>query len=210
MTAMIKEIIRSKRKTLALQIMPDASLIVRAPHRISLRAVHGFVREKLPWIREKQRIVRENDRSPSKKKFVAGEEFLYLGQRCKFVPREGPPLHLPHARDRLVAWYRGRALEVIGPRVKQLADQAGLRCARVGITGARHRWGSCSLKGSLNFSWRLVMAPLWVIDYVVAHELAHLEQANHSRAFWEKVEGLYPRYRQARKWLRKNQVLMEI
>jgi hypothetical protein len=99
------------------------------------------------------------------------------------------------------AWYRQQASRVISERVTGYAAQNGFSYQRVNITGARTRWGSCSARGSLNFTWRLVMAPIRVIDYVVVHELVHLKHKNHSKAFWDEVKRLMPEYQQQIKWL---------
>jgi predicted metal-dependent hydrolase len=102
-------------------------------------------------------------------------------------------------------WYRAQAREILAERVALYSQRSGLRCTAVNITGARTRWGSCSRRGSLSFTWRLVKAPLWVVDYVVAHEIAHLAHHNHSSRFWATVGELYPEFKLARNWLRENQ-----
>jgi predicted metal-dependent hydrolase len=86
----------------------------------------------------------------------------------------------------------------------EYAKQHGFVYSKIGITGARTRWGSCSAKGSLNFSWRLIMAPLEIIDYVIIHELVHLRYHNHSRAFWKGVADILPDYRARKAWLTQN------
>jgi predicted metal-dependent hydrolase len=88
--------------------------------------------------------------------------------------------------------------------VNLYAAQYGLRYEKIRITSAQTRWGSCSPKGTLSFTWRLVMAPLEVIDYVVIHELAHLRVKNHSKTFWAEVESMLPDYTRHVAWLRKN------
>ncbi|MDO9303429.1 MAG: M48 family metallopeptidase, partial [Anaerolineales bacterium] len=101
-------------------------------------------------------------------------------------------------------WYKERALEIISERVKQYSQQYNFAPKQVKISSAKTRWGSCSPNGALNFTWRLVMAPLAVIDYVVAHELVHLRVKDHSSKFWKTVESIYPDYKKQRKWLREN------
>jgi hypothetical protein len=86
----------------------------------------------------------------------------------------------------------------------------GYSPAAVRITNASQRWGSCNHRGGLNFSWRLIQAPLEIVDYVIVHELVHLRQPDHSRKFWEKVEALMPDYRRRREWLRENERLLRI
>jgi predicted metal-dependent hydrolase len=99
-------------------------------------------------------------------------------------------------------WYKEQAYEVIEKRVNVFSYQYGFSPRQVKISSARTRWGSCSPNGTLNFSWRLVMAPLEVIDYVVVHELAHLHVKDHSSRFWQEVEKIMPDYKDRRKWLR--------
>jgi len=215
---LITQIIRSNRRTLALQIAPDASLIVRAPKRVSEKTILSFIQKKIKWILRHQKLARESYRPSVKREFVDGEEFLYLGDgHLLFVIQDVTyPLvfhekkfllsasFLPKAKHLFEQWYRKQAYEVIKERVRLYAETAGLRFKRIAITGARKRWGSCGPTGTLNFSWRLIMAPLMVVDYVIVHELAHLEERNHSRRFREKVRLLFPNHQQAEKWLQAN------
>ncbi len=218
----ISQIIRTRRRTLALQIAPDARLIVRAPRGASEEKIRKAVRDKMSWILEKQRLARERFRPPVK--FADGEQLLYLGKWHKLlvVPGASVPLvfnetefllsekYLPEARPLFEKWYRGKAIEVIGARARQYAEATGLKYANFSVTGAKKRWGSCSVKGSLNFSWRLVMAPPEVVDYVIIHELVHLDEHNHSSDFWRKVRGFFPDYSHTRRWLRNNHQLLTL
>lgn len=95
-----------------------------------------------------------------------------------------------------------QARHYVPSRVALYAARLGVDYRRIRITSARTRWGSCSRAGNLNFTWRLMMTPPFIIDYVVAHEVAHLKFHNHSREFWHCVAGLYPNYKQARVWLK--------
>jgi predicted metal-dependent hydrolase len=101
-------------------------------------------------------------------------------------------------------WYRAQAREILTERVEHYAGQYGFEYKKIGITSARTRWGSCSANGSLNFSWRLLLAPLEAVDYVVVHELVHTVFHNHSKRFWKRVEKIMPDYKERRKWLRRN------
>jgi predicted metal-dependent hydrolase len=101
-------------------------------------------------------------------------------------------------------WYHLQARQVIGEQVTIRANQHGFTYRSLRITSANRRWGSCGPKGTLNFSWRLVMAPLAVIDYVIVHELVHLEIKNHSHAFWEQVAQIMPDYSVRIAWLKAN------
>ena len=117
---------------------------------------------------------------------------------------------MPHAGAHMRAWYKQRAFEKIAERARFYADVMGLRCPQPKITHAEARWGSCGPRGTLNFSWRLIMAPPEVIDYVVVHELAHLVVRNHSRAFWRRVALVMPGHALCKKWLRENEHLLSV
>jgi predicted metal-dependent hydrolase len=107
-------------------------------------------------------------------------------------------------------WYKERAKALIPRRVSQLAAQYGFEYQRIRITSARTRWGSCSSRGTLSFTWRLVMAPEEMIDYVIVHELVHLHIHNHSKEFWTKVGLIMPGYKAKRLWLKKNGPLLTL
>ncbi len=219
----IHKIIRSKRRTVGLQVTPEAHLIVRVPPRMSLEAIHEIVRKKLPWIESKQRFARAHYLPAVPKAFVAGEKFLYLGEEHELfvVPGTHGPLAfnekgfflregcLPLARWLFRDWYRARAGELLGDRVRHYAGRTGARYSRVSLSNAGGRWGSCSSKGVLNFSWRLVMAPREVVDYVVVHEVVHLEELNHSKRYWKKVEALAPDFLKAKQWLERHRRLLQ-
>ena len=219
----IEKIIRSKRKTIALQITEDAKLIIRVPYGVSEEVIKRVVVKHADWIRKKKEEILLRDPKFVKKEFVNGEGFLYLGKYYKLtiIEAQSEPLvfkngfllsknYLPIAKQVFVNWYRERAHEKISERVKWYAKKRGFKYNRVNITHAQKRWGSCSAKGNLNFSWRLVMAPLCVIDYVVVHELVHLEEMNHSKSFWNKVKMLMPDYEKHKNWLKKNGHLLRI
>jgi predicted metal-dependent hydrolase len=117
---------------------------------------------------------------------------------------------LPKAREVFIEWYKKAAYEKILERVEWYLQKTGLKYKEVKITNAQKRWGSCSHSGNLNFPWKLVMAPLPVIDYIVIHELVHLEVKNHTRTFWTKVKKLMPEYEKFEDWLKKNGYLLKL
>lgn len=217
-TMKIDRIIHSRRKTFALVIEPDGSLTVRAPRGASRLQIERLVQAKADWIERKQAWVKSHPAAPGPKSYADGELFEYLGQpiRLEIVDAASPALRLeggrfllarrflPQAQKVFTAWYRRQARQVIGERTRRKAAELGLAYRSLRITSARTRWGSCGARGTLNFSWRLVMAPLPVIDYVIVHELVHLEIKNHSPAFWQRVARLAPEYQQQRAWLKAN------
>jgi len=213
----IDRLIRSKRKTISLEVRPDGSLIVRAPMLTMPGQIEALVKRKQSWIREKQAFVYRRSLESPAKDFIPGEEFLYLGnsyileivsdQEKSLILRKNFCLSSSASEDAkqvFEAWYKERASHVIQDRVDLLSRQNGFVYQRVRLTSAKTRWGSCGPQGSLNFSYRLVMAPLGIIDYVVVHELVHLKDRSHSKTFWSEVEKLMPDYQRRIKWLKAN------
>ncbi len=200
-----------KRSSIGIQIMPDASVTVTIPYLLPKFFAERFLREKQDWIREKQQLMLA--RLPQKEKGT----YFYLGKEYSLgIPAN--PKELVEVKDKiyvastnpslikkyLESWYKQQARKIIVSRVEHYAKIAGLSYRSIALTSAETRWGSCSSQKTLNFNWKLVMAPLAVIDYVVAHELAHLTEMNHSRSFWETVRKMYPLYREYRTWLKRN------
>ncbi len=210
----IHETIKSARKTISLEINKEGNLIVRAPRLAPQKWIDDFVREKETWIRKRQTQMQERKILP--KQFMPGEKFLYLGKKYPlFLTQEKAPLifdegfyisemHLPKAKEHFVKWYKIQAKKEIIERVEGFSALADLKFNDIKITSAQRRWGSCSGRNNLNFSWRLIMAPIKVIDYVVAHELAHIAEKNHSKHFWNKVAEICPDYEPQKKWLKEH------
>jgi predicted metal-dependent hydrolase len=212
----IDQIIRSRRRSIGLEISGNAHLIVRAPLLVSTRQINRIVIEKKIWILRKQQEARKRLAQISQKKYIPGEKFLFLGNEYPLILAQGqgiPFLYrenkfhitsesLSEARESFEVWYRKQAMEIFTDRISLYHRLSGIRCRQLTISNARKRWGSCSTRGNLYLNWRLIMAPLKVIDYVVVHELVHIRENNHSRAFWNRVEQLIPNYREQRNWLK--------
>jgi predicted metal-dependent hydrolase len=210
------QLVRSRRRTIALIVQKDGSLVVRAPLQAPEKFIREFVASKADWVR-KQKVRAQKIARAVAHAYVDGEKFLYLGQSypLKIVSPRRTALTLgtgfelsrsalPRAEAAFVRWYKRRAAELLSERVRLLAAKYGYRPSKVRITSARTRWGSCSPQGTLSFTWRLVMAPAAVIDYVVIHELVHLEIKNHSPKFWGRLGERLPEYKTHVAWLRKN------
>jgi predicted metal-dependent hydrolase len=217
----IDKIVRTKRKTLAIEVTRDARLIVRAPQRMPHETIERFVEKKRGWIEKKKREAQKKRALSVPKRFENGELFWYLGRSypLKVVENGVAPLSFDDgfalskkrcadAHALFVAWYKARAKEVIHERLLYYSDLSGIEFTLFRITGAKKRWGSCNSKGNLHFAWRLVMAPLPVVEYVAVHELAHIVEKNHSERFWRRVERILPDYKDRRAWLRKNGTLL--
>ena len=217
------EIIRTKRKTLALIVERDGRLIVRAPMRAKEETINEFIEHKAKWILKKQAEIKAYYPPFLPKEYVNGEGFWFLGQihKLQIVDEKKPRLYLNgnfrlaksalHKPDAVFEkWYRKQAYQVLIGRVHWYAAKHGYQYKQIKITSARMRWGSCNSHGTLSFTWRLVMAPMSVIDYVVIHELVHLQVKNHSQKFWGRVGVIMPDYEQKIEWLEKNGHLLSL
>jgi predicted metal-dependent hydrolase len=217
MTISIDRLVRTRRQTAALVIERDGSLTVRAPLKMAEEHIRLFVEAHAGWIRKNQAKIQVS-LPVSPKRYVEGEEFLYLGQSypLTIVPRQRSALAftgqafrlaksaLPKAEEALIRWYKEQATLLLFERVLILSGKHGFHYQKIRISSARTRWGSCSSLGTLSFTYRLVMAPPPVVDYVVLHELVHLQVRNHSKTFWNRLGKLMPDYKQRLAWLKKN------
>lgn len=169
------EVIRSNRKSIAVEIRSDATVLVRAPFAMKDAEIWGFVKEKENWILKHLNKVEE------RRNELKNIEKLSVTELHKLV---------------------NLALKVIPVKVKHYAGLMNVQYGRITIRNQKTRWGSCSGKGNLNFNCLLMLAPDEVVDYVVVHELCHLIEMNHSKAFWRQVERVMPDYKKHRKWLK--------
>ena len=171
-------LVRSSRKTLAVQIRADGTVIARAPLRMPKDRILCFLSEKASWIRMQQGKMQERENMRQ--------------QAC---------IHLDAAQEKEL---RERAKSVLAQRTAYFARQVGVTYGRITVRDQKTRWGSCSQTGNLNFNFRLILAPSEVLDYVVVHELCHRRQMNHSAQFWQEVAQVLPDYRKRKAWLTEN------
>lgn len=215
-----KEVIKSRRKTLALVIDHDGELIVRAPFSATNSDIRYFIEQKEEWIREKSIAVKAKAQKHPVLSLQDGETILYLGKEhaihrtlVDHVVLTEEMLHIPdtaQAKEVIIKWYKRRAAAILAERVAIYASRMGVTPSGISITSAKTRWGSCSYKNHLNFTWRLIMCPMEVVDYVVVHELSHIEHKDHSKAFWNCVAEVDTMYQEHEKWLKDNQTLVEV
>ena len=219
----IDQLIRSSRKTVSLVVTPEGKLVVRAPLRLSKARIDELIARKTDWIARHQAKALQNAPATPLERFTDGQLFWYLGQPypLKIVDHQQAALTfvgafllarraLPQAEQVFQTWYRQQAAQILAERTALLSKSSGLAYQAVKITSARTRWGSCSATDTLSFPWRLVMAPLPVIDYVVVHELVHTIERNHQKKFWETVAILAPAYQEHRQWLKSNHANLRI
>ena len=165
------ELIRSRRKTVSLQVKPDGSVVVRAPIRLAKYRIARFVKDHEAWIMAQQKKLEEYREQVH---VITDEE-----------RREGIR----------------KAKQIFPERTAYFAERMGVTYNRITIREQKTRWGSCSSAGNLNFNWKLVLMPPEILDYVVVHELAHRREMNHSLRFWAIVEAELPDYRERREQL---------
>ncbi|MBQ8546608.1 MAG: M48 family metallopeptidase [Clostridia bacterium] len=166
------EIIRSKRRTICLQVKRDGKVVVRAPLKMSEKLINDFIFKHLDWIKKKQELVKN--------------------------------AHIPEDFDENeVKELKERAREIIEPVLEYYSKKMDVSYERFSINSAKTRFGSCSSKKTLNFSYRLALYPYEAIEYVCVHELAHLKEMNHSKKFWQIVEGELPDYKVRKQLLKR-------
>ena len=220
-------IVRSKnrKRTMTLKLERTGAVVILVPDRTPKEEIHRFFNSKVPWIHKKLSEYRESaENLHTPRRFAPGEKFLYLGEEYPLEVTQGPTSRLAlshgsfilsrnHATDErqvFIRWYKMRAQEIFAERVAFYARDMGLTFNGIRVTSARTRYGSCSFDNRLSFSYRLVMAPYNIIDYIIVHELAHVRIKNHSRDFWKYVETRLPGYRQSKAWLKAKGILLDV
>jgi predicted metal-dependent hydrolase len=218
----VDQLKRIKGSRLSMMIDKDARLLISAPYHTPISEINKFIESKRDWItKSKHKILAHK---PVEKQYIDGEKFLYLGEyrALKIVPRNKFAIEykdglflisdhcLPKAKEFLTALYKNLAWNCFAPKIYELAKKHNFKFANVKVSSANTKWGSCSNRGNINLSWKLVMAPPKTIDYVIIHELAHTVEANHSANFWAIVRKIMPDYEIHKKWLVDNAKECEI
>lgn len=213
------EIRRSaRRRKVTITVERDRAVVVHAPVDVSEAALRKLVDGKRQWLYGKLHDAHKyRPVVPPGKELVNGESALYLGRAyrielvdaadagVRFAGKFLIPRSRAGARKQVLRqWYINRAQEKILPRVRVHARSLGVSYGQAKIGDSRFRWGSCTPGDNLNFNWRLIKAPMFAIDYVIVHELAHLLEANHTPRFWNIVRAQLPAMDRARGWLREH------
>jgi len=215
---------RARRRTLSIVISRDNRIVVRANQSLPEKEIAKFIESKRSWISKTLKINDAYRRLYTPKKFISGEKFLYLGKEFSLRIERGKnkktefnngtvwvvlPDFIKNPSDyiqgKLVQWYRSQSKKILNERVILYSQMLNVDAKNVKIRTLKRTWANCSVQGVLTFSWRLIMTPLHIIDYVVVHELAHRIHHNHSARFWKQVEKIIPEYKVYKKWLRANE-----
>jgi hypothetical protein len=217
----------NRKKTVAIHVNPTAPITVLSPRCLDEEKIRMILHKKARWIIEKQEQIKKNGNSSSEKQFVSGESFTYPGkyyrlkvmksiteteEKCRLVggrflvevnEKSDNENDRTAIKKALLDWYLEHAEEKIGERASRFARLIGKWPASIKIKNQEKRWGSCSRTGIILFNWKIIMAPISVMDYVIIHELCHLIYPHHSTQFWQKVQSIIPDYKRRREWLKR-------
>jgi len=212
---------RKRKRTISLQITRQADVIVSAPYFTPVAEIKNFIEQKYDWIQRNIQRQKEQQVYTGEKLYISGEYFYFLGTPYPLEAffQQDLPAGLVFWSNRFylncrdgqarrksyfIEWYKTKARELFALQVGSLASRLHLQPKSIRITSAQTRWGSCSGENNLAFSFRLIMAPQTVIDYVIVHELMHIKEKNHSARFWKLVDTAMPDYKLHRSWLKEN------
>ncbi|MEH7792394.1 M48 family metallopeptidase [Bacillus safensis] len=217
------EIKYSNRKTVNISVERDRSVIVRAPQGVSEDKINYIVKSKRDWIIDKMNHKQKYPAKPEPKEFVSGETILYLGKNYQLTVVDDifdgvefnqrftiSRANQKEANKLFKDWFYERAFLKIEPKVKFYAQQLGVKYKQVKISDMKYRWGSCTPNNNVIFNWRLIKAPMYVVEYLIVHELAHLIEPNHTPEFWNIVSIQIPQYEEAKTWLKQHGYLLEV
>ncbi|MBD3363033.1 DUF45 domain-containing protein [Candidatus Dojkabacteria bacterium] len=212
----------SRAKRISIRITNDGNTIVTLPQKVSKKHAHKFVEQKQTWIKNTLKKINKNRISYNFKqgeKFIFLDDYLYLNfiHKKLVYPRaeitseniniyrdENRELPKNKIKEVIIKTFKKYFRNLVQEAVEEYNSIYQFKYNRIAIKNNKTNWGSCSSKKNLNFTWRLIFAPLDIIDYVVVHELCHLKEQNHSKKFWKLVSKAIPDYKTRKKWLKEN------
>lgn len=223
------KIIRTNRKSIGIIIDENSNIIVRASIEVSKDKIEEILHEKSKWILSKLKKMKDIKPAPKAKEYMTGEKLAYLGRKYRLKVEKSEdlkkvevklyqgtfyikyPIRLDDETERIAAikkalalWYRKHAEIKINERVLKYKKVLDVNPNKIVIKKQNKRWGSCSSNQNINFNWKIIMAPMSVVDYIVVHELTHLIFSDHSREFWDTVRSIIKDADEKKEWLRVN------
>jgi predicted metal-dependent hydrolase len=210
--------------TIAVDWKTGVSVVV--PVDIDQERIDAVLKRRAPWILRKLADFREIKPLCTRHEFISGEKFPYLGRQYRLkviaedtsadasltfqngrfiavIPKSSSPTwREDHLRQAFSNWYLSQGLSKVKQRMKLFAPRLGLEPYKVVVKEQQSRWGSCTKKGAININWKILMAPMRIVDYVIVHELGHMIHADHSVEFWSVVSSVMPDYDERKEWLR--------
>lgn len=222
-------LIYKKRKTISIEVEPSGEVNVIAPVSSKEDDILNRVKSKAIWIVQKQYQVKNININKINREAVNGESYMYLGRNYSLQLVDdnslkeievklfrGKFLVITNTREEekiklaLEKWYRDKTLKKIKQRINYYQDYFKDKAKDIKVKEQKKRWASCTRNNELLFNWRCVMAPANILDYIVVHEMAHMEYKNHSKEFWIKVMEVLPDYNLRKEWLRNNGVKLDL
>lgn len=224
-------IIRSKRKSISIKITNKGEVIIASPINISEATIEDLVKKKIGWITDNLEIVNTKNKSMKNIGFTQGQQLLWMGKtlevqvnktdikECHIKVLDAKLIIYINSkltnkneviREKILSLYKNKAKEVLVNRTCIYSKILKVYPNKITIKDQKTIWGSCSSKKNINFSYRLIMAPMEVLDYVVVHELCHIVHMNHSKTYWELVKSIIPDYKEKREWLKNNGYMLSI
>jgi len=213
----------SRKKSMHIVVERDGSVSVQVPEQLEEQRILSILQAKEYEIHKKLLYWKEVNQGQIDRHYVSGQSFLYLGknynlhlvekQKRTLVFKDGKFLlsdQCQYPREAFVRFYKKQAKTKIEERLQLFQNKVSRIPGKVEIRELPTRWASCTPSGNIYFNWKCVMAPLAVLDYLIVHELVHLEFPNHSRAFWDNVSMICPNYQQHETWLKRNGVRMTV
>lgn len=216
----VAEVIRTNRKKTASVRVHEGEVSVVIPKNLPPHRIEELINKKTPWINTKLQL--QSEASPfNPKEYINGECFTYLGKNYRLklesdtsksvkLKDGGLIVTLPHnskstgnIKNIIQGWYKVHAEQKLIEKVERYAKIIGVTPSSINVKTFKARWGSCSIRGTIQFNWKIIMAPNRIVDYVVIHELCHIKQHNHSPKFWKLVEKIIPDYKEDKEWLKK-------
>jgi predicted metal-dependent hydrolase len=227
-------IFSSRQKTIELVIGLDSGFTVKAPDSISKEEVAIHFKRKTKWIVNNLDKMNEVIRNETQKEFVSGEKFLYKGKHYRLkvikideevipsltfthskfvahVPSSVPEFDYPRIIQPLfIDFYHEKAEKIIRQRASKYLVYFEVKPSVLKVQSLKNKWGNCSKTNQLRFNWRVIMAKMSIIDYVIVHELCHTKHKDHSKAFWSEVKKILPDYEERTEWLRIHGDLLKV
>ncbi|MFL0248368.1 M48 family metallopeptidase [Candidatus Clostridium stratigraminis] len=212
-------VIRKNRKTISIKISSPTEIIINAPLFINDEKIREVINNKEAWIAEKIKLIEAEMKTDFR------EGILFLGRSYRVIihnvkhnslrlifDKSNFNVYVPeklteedkflNIRELFIKWYVEKAREIFKERINFYSNILKVSPNRIAIKDQKSRWGSCSSKGNINLNYRLIMAPMEVMDYVIVHELCHLIHLNHSKEFWSLVKEVFPNYLKCKEWLK--------
>lgn len=217
------------RRTFEIGIKPPNIITVKSPKNVTEEQIKNVVLSKAKWITKKLNYFKEIEYRKYTKEYVNGESFIYLGRNYSLQIVDDNTLRKPitklykgkfyvysntREKDKIKAsmeeWYRNKTLEKVINSINYYQQYFNVNPNSIKVKEQKKRWASCNSKRDLMFNWRCSMAPAWVLDYIVVHEMCHMVHMNHSKDFWNLVEKIIPDYKKRKEWLKKYGFRMDL